>query len=578
MRTRTIVYVGLLASLLACPIHAQDAAAGHKGHAPAEKIPWKEMPAPPLWDGLGNSELTITTTSPQAQAYFNQGLRLLHCFWEFEAYRAFREAARLDPKAPMPHWGIAMALEGEVPMEAQHTAAIKSANDLAGAATEHEQFYIRAMSKRMTKEGDWQKKVTEYTRELEALLDRFPRDHDARAFLAIAKRSGYDDKQRPREGTAYGQSLVKQILYENPQHAAAHHYWIHLLEDSPRPEEALASADALGRLAPRSGHMVHMPGHIYFRTGDYERAYESFAAAARVDEAYMRDQGVTTAQTWNYAHNLSYLIAACAESGRYKEGLAWATKLKGLADGGSYAGKFYYALHQGSALPRLHIRFGQWQAAANAPIEFGVDDSRVSQTARAYRSALAAYAKGMAAASAGKLQDADRQAEILDAALWRMNPLSIPKTTDADKTEDAENPENLSTILAAASLDLRGSIASNRGQVDEAERLLSQAIRKEKEIGYGEPPVFSRPAAESLGYAHLRAKHWDKARQAFGVSLSDRPKNGHALFGLAQSHARAGNVAEATRAHREFLAAWKNADSDLPQVQTAKQWLAKNSK
>jgi tetratricopeptide (TPR) repeat protein len=127
-----------------------------------------------------------------------------------------------------------------------------------------------------------------------------------------------------------------------------------------------------------------------------------------------------------------------------------------------------------------------------------------------------------------------------------------------------------------ASLDLRGSIASARDQVDEAERLLSLAVQKEKDNGYSEPPVFSRPAAESLGYARLRAKQWDKAREAFTVSLKDRPKNGHALFGLAQSYALAGDIAEATRAHREFLAAWSHADATLPQVQTARQWLAKH--
>ena len=563
-----------LALLLATTAHAQNAAAGHKGHAPAQHLAWKDMPPPMLRDGYGNSELKITTSSAQAQAYFNQGLQLLHCFWEFEAYRAFKEAARLDPTAAMPQWGMAMALENESAMKEQRTAAVNKANELAGAASEHEQFYIRAMSMRLA-EGDWQKRLGDYRRELEALLDRFPADHDARAFLAISF-GGYDDEQRPREGTIYGQSLLKEILRERPNHAAAHHYWIHLLENSPHPQDALASADVLGKLAPLSGHMVHMPGHIYYQTGNYERAYASFAAAARVDEAYMKEQGVTTAETWNYAHNLSYLIAACAESGRYLEGLEWAGKLKGVQDGrSSSAGKYYYALHQGSTLSRLHSRFSQWQAAANAPIEFGVDGDAISETARAYRAALEAHAKGMAAAALRKWPEATRNADILDAALWRMSPQAMPKKSDEDKEAQGEDPEYLTLILAVASLDLRGSIASGRGDIDTAERLLSQAVQKEKELGYGEPPVFSRPATESLGYAHLRAKQWDKARDAFTASLNDRPRNGHALFGLAQSYALAGNVSEAMRAYEQFLAAWSHADSDLPQVRTAKQWLAK---
>ena len=569
----------ILAYMMVClcvsSAHAQSPADIHKGHAPEQRTLWKELPAPTLSSGYGNSELTITTNSPQAQAYFNQGLQLLHCFWEFEAYRAFKEAARLDPKAAMPHWGIAMALNGDTAMKELHKAAMEKANELAASASEHEQFYIRAMSKRMA-EGDWAKRHGEYRRELEALLDQFPNDHEARAFLAISY-GGYDDEQRPREGTMYGQTLLKEILRKQSNHAAAHHYWIHLLESSPHPEAALESADVLAKLAPLSGHMVHMPGHIYYHTGDYDRAYESFAASARVDEAYMTAQSVTTAETWNYAHNLAYLIAACAESGRYKEGLAWATKLKGVVNGFSNAGTFYYAVNQGSALSRLHIRFAQWQSAASAPIEFGIDGDKVTANTHAYSSALEAYAQGMAAASSLKLQEADRHADVLDAALWRMNPQSIPKKSDKDEPASIENPEHLLAILAVASLDLRGSIASARGNVDEAERLLSQAMQKEKENGYREPPVFSRPAAESLGYARLRAKQWDKAREAFTASLKDRPKNGHALFGLAQSYALAGDIAEATRAHREFLAAWNHADSTLPQVRTAQQWLAKHA-
>jgi tetratricopeptide (TPR) repeat protein len=570
-----LILTYMMVCLIVSSAHAQSAADVHKGHAPEQRTLWKELPAPALSNGYGNSELMITTNSPQAQAYFNQGLQLLHCFWEFEAYRAFKEAARLDPKAAMPHWGIAMALKDDTAMKELHKAAMAKANELAASVSEHEQFYIRALSKRMA-EGDWAKRMGEYRRELEALLDRFPNDHEARAFLAISF-GGYDDERRPREGTMYGQTLLKEILREQPNHAAAHHYWIHLLENSPHPQDALASADVLAELAPLSGHMVHMPGHIYFHTGDYDRAHEAFAASARVDEAYMKAQGVTTAETWNYAHNLAYLIAACAESGRYKEGLAWATKLKDVVNGFSNAGTFYYAVNQGSSLSRLHIRFAQWQSAASAPIEFGIDDDKVSNNARAYRSALEAYAKGMAATSSGKLDEADHYADVFDAALWRMSPQSMPKKSDKDKQASNENPEHLAAILAVASLDLRGNIASARNQVDAAERLLSQAVQKEKENGYSEPPLFSRPAAESLGYARLRAKQWDMAREAFAASLKARPKNGHALFGIAQSYVLAGDVAEATLAYREFLAAWNHADSTLPQVRTAKQWIAKHA-
>ncbi len=529
-------------------------------------------------EGLGKSNLKIMTTSTDAQAYFNQGLRLLHCFWEFEAYRAFKEAALLDPSAPMAYWGIAEALGNMRSMKEERKAALDKAKSLTSKASEHEQYYLRAQA--ATADVQDEKAKSAYRREMETLVDRYPDDLEAQAFLALFEMGGYEQDGRPREGTIYGQTILRNVLASDPDNAAANHYWIHAME-SKHPEVALHSADILGRLAPNSGHMVHMPGHIYYRTGEYEKARQSFIDSTHVDEAYMAAQKITPEEDWNYGHNLSYLVAACAEAGRYKEGLQWAKRLEGLHSGlvlgGNNAG---YAIYVGSSLTRLHIRFGDWQAAASDRVEFGVDPTSATRSAKDYQEGLSRYAKGMSALDKGDMAEAHKQAEALDALLWRLEaekPKPKAEGADKDKKDDDEaqdDPDDVLKVLGTASLDLRGSIESVAGRHEQAIKLLKLAEDKEKDLGYREPPSYSRPESESLGYAYVRAHEWEKARDAFNQELRERPKTGFALYGIAQSYALAGQVKEANDGYKSFLEGWAHADGELPQVQQAKAWLS----
>ncbi len=265
----------------------------------------------------------------------------------------------------------------------------------------------------------------------------------------------------------------------------------------------------------------------------------------RVDEKYMTEQKITTDEDWNYSHNLSYLVAACAEAGRYKEGLEWANKLKGLPSPLVLAKNSpVYALSAGSSMARLRIRFGDWQAVLNHPMQFGVDAASVSRSAKAYEEGLVLYVKGTAALEKGTIAEAGQQADALDALLWR---LSAAQPKDKDKDED--DPSGVLRVLDTASLDLRGNVKSFEGKHEEAFKLLEEAADKEREMGYREPPSYSRPAAESLGYAYLRARQWGRAREAFTQALHERPQNGHALYGIAQSYALAGQIAEASQAY-----------------------------
>jgi tetratricopeptide (TPR) repeat protein len=561
----------LAGATLAASATAQVQMMSHHDGMASQDYP--DLPPPPLMQGIGNASMKITTNSAEAQAYFNQGLRLLHDFWDFEAYRAFREAARQDPSAAMAYWGEFEALKMRGPVKDDTRAALDKAKSLMDKASDREQFYIRAAEHELS---DTPEDKTAYEHEMEALIDRYPDDQDAQALYALYEMNGYEANGNPRPGELYSQALLRNLLAAHPDNAAANHYWIHAVEDSSHPELALHSADILASMAPKSGHMVHMPGHIYWRVGDYERARESFLASMHVDEAYMASQKIQPANDWNYAHNLAYLIAACAESGRYHEGLEIAKKLRDIpSPTGMTSASF--VVWAGASVARVHIRFGDWQAVPRDPIAFGRSATTISLPAQSYADGLNTYAKGMDAIEKGDLAEAARQSDLLDASLWRLEATKPAKKSDAmdmsavEPTED--NPTQVLNLLGTMSIDLRGNLKLAQGDAPGGLKMLQQAAEKEKNLGYSEPPRYFRPEEESLGYAYLKLKQWDKARDAFNESLRERPKSGHALYGIAQSYALAGDVPHATAAYRDFLAAWPHADSDLPQVKQANSWL-----
>jgi tetratricopeptide (TPR) repeat protein len=427
---------------------------------------------------------------------------------------------------------------------------------LAASASDREQRYIRASSAQQDKKGE--EATQAFIKEMEALEDRYPDDLQAKLFLAAQLLNGYDSKGDPRPGALYGQALLRNLLRDYPDNAAVNHYWIHAVEGSGHPEWALESAQKLGKLAPGSGHVVHMPGHIFYRLGDYERAREVFLEAARVDRAYMDQQHVSLRDYWNYTHNLSYLIADCAEAGRYREALQHATELQGTADdpdGSNNPG--FYILQIGSSAARLAIRFGRWDDAIGQPMNFGVPDDKLSVAARGYRDGLVHYARGMKAAEAGDLAGADRQSESLDALLWRLSHEKI----EGDISKNVR--DRVALLLETASLDLRGNLAGYRRDFDAMEKLLDQAIDAERDLGYSEPPIYARPQLESLGYALIRAAAYPAARDAFANELRERPNSGFALYGIAVAWEREGKDDEATKAFRNFADSWKNADKDL---------------
>lgn len=532
-------------------------------HGPTDYGPaptFSDLPAPPLMKGIGTATIKITTRSPEAQRFFDQGLNLLHAFWDMEAYRAFREATRFDANCAMAWWGIYNSLaQNAQENTAERAGALNRAIELAPTASDREQYYIRSIAM-LAEQG---KGRPAWIAEMEALINKYPDDVEAQLLLAnslSSPASSYLPDGRPREGKMYGRAILQNMLRTHPEHAAVHHYWIHAVENGPRPEEALESAEKLVKLAPSSGHMLHMPGHIYYRLGMYEKARAAFLASLDFDLMYMRENKIHPINNWNYTHNLDYLVANSAEEGRYKEAAMYAKMLAEIptVEARSKSTGLGYMLYGGStALVRLHIRFSMWDAAIKE-LESSMAKDATSLSAK-YQSGILSYVKGMKAVEAGNAADAE-------ASLLMLQKISDELTVSRSQNASDWYFGHATRVIAVHLLDLRGSLASIRGDHNEAVKLLAEAVEREKNLGYWEPPHYTRPVLESLGAAYLHAGKYDDAKAAFEKILETRPKSGFAYLGIISAMNKAGRSSDAAAARKQLAVVWKYADKDLPQI------------
>lgn len=475
-----------------------------------------QLPAPKLMKGIGNSDMKIMTKSEKTQAYFNQGLSLLHDFWDFEAYRAFKEAIRNDSTAIMPYWGLLQTPGPDEDCVYKNNKAIAVAQlkKLVLTANEHEKLYAEIS---LLSDSLKEKAYPEMEKKYEIIIHQFPDDIDAKLFLALSKMSGFDTEMKPKDGQMYSEFLLKDVQRAAPNNHALHHYWIHLMEHCC-PERAVASADILTSLAPASGHIVHMPGHIYNRIGNYKKAHDAFVDAVKTDSAYMKNEGIEEVDNWNYIHNINYLINNCVHDGRHNEGLYYAERLKNMPVNRNrkkiYDGTFF---NQGLLAPaKMEMAFGNWEKAASKFESVTDKDSVFSFPNMEFKNGLTLFVKGMDALSKNKLQDAEKYSNSLDALLWRNE-----KQSGKDSTLNSWYQNTVNT----ASLELQGCIESYRGEHDLAIKLLEKAHKNEMDLGYGEPPLYARPVAISIADAYIRAGKYDKAVDTYLSLLKRFPKS-----------------------------------------------------
>jgi tetratricopeptide (TPR) repeat protein len=562
-----------------------------------EEMAPDKLPVPQKTNGIGNVHIRITAT-PEAQAWFDQGLNLYHDFWDYESARAFEQGVRVDPQCAMCYWGLYLA-ETFRRSSSKHFAdeALAKAVSLKGHASKSERFYIEASAaheaEKDNKEAEGDSKEVQILRKL---VRHSPTDTHARIFLAWTLMEGYDDDGNPRKGTQETLTILQGVLRDEPENSAANHYWIHAVEASPKPEQALHSADILGRLAPASGHMVHMPGHIYYRTGDYARAQKAFAASMQADEQYMQAQHVQVDDDWNYVHNMMYAIADLMEEGQLAEANVLSRKLKNAR--GQLEATLYPWSPRDSMTrldPRLPValRAGDW-ARASELLKASERPSAVLSNLGFLARALTDFTAGMQALDAGEIAKAEEASQRLDAELWRISQElkaedDAKEEQDKDKktTADAGTPKvqvmpdaqgkPLVSNVSIMSLELRAGLLVAKKQTEDAKKLYVQAARDEKDLGYREPPGYIRPVAETEAAAMLTASAWTDAKAAYQKALVERPKSGFALYGIALSSERAGDTKTASAEYAEFVAAWKDADAELPQLGHARAFMAEHS-
>ena len=595
----------LFATALACAPCAQGQAGG--AMPPMDDMkpvpPPDQLSTPIRMTGIGNSHITIKANA-EAQQWFDQGLSLLNDFWDYESAKAFEEAIRKDPNCAMCYWGLAQAEQFRSgptggPAADYARQALAQAVKLESKGSKTDRLYIDAAVAESHEEGDDHKASIAIYRKLVA---KEPSDIEARIYLAEAVGDWYDDNGEPKPGQKEKIAILEGVLKDAPNDSAANHYWIHAMEPSNHPERAIPSAGLLASLAPTSGHMVHMPGHIYYRVGDYASADRWFAASTEADERYMREQHVSVDDDWNYVHNMMYAIANVMEQGRMEDANALSDHLAAARGETSESLYIWSARDQIARVSRrlpVALRVGDWTAVLTMLDQAKFDDVEKTTNLRFLQSELRSFAVGMQALDNGDAAAAQSASAEMDAGLWRegadekaatdMKADADKAKADADKAKggadkaagkaiaepakpaaDQINPDAYSgplvKALSVASIELRAGVQLVQGNSMQAKKLYDEAILAEKKLGYHEPPFYIRPVAETEGAALLRAKDYAGAKAAFQKALDERPKSGFELYGMARADELAGNASLAQTEYQAFLKAWPTADAKLPEV------------
>jgi tetratricopeptide (TPR) repeat protein len=595
-RFAVLVWLAVIVALLAPRLLPAQAAPMNMAGPLMEtrdEVPPEQLPPPIKIAGVGNQHMAITSNA-EAQAWFDQGLNLLHDFWDYESARAFEQAVRSDPNCAMCYWGLYRAESFYHGTSQGHSRrALEKAVSLEKHASKQERLYIDAdvAEENLGQPPLSKRNPAAIVALRRKLVQKYPNDLHAKILLALQLEDGYDDKGEPRAGQKEALSILQSVIAADPQNSAANHYYIHAVEASAHPELALHSADILGGLAPSSGHMVHMPGHIYYRVGDYASAEKVFDASMHVDESYMRDQHVQVDDDWNYVHNLMYSIANLLEEGKVKRASALSAKLN-AARGELDTTLYTTSPRDGMARlkPELPValRTADWEKLLTL-LKSASEPTALQPNLRFLEGQLAQFAAGMQSVETGDLAKAQEASSKFDAELWRMSQqskdapgmASMAPTNPTDPLKLQIMPDALIDPLmksmSVMSLELRASWMTLDKQADAAKKLFAEAEKEEKDLGYREPPYYVRPVGETEAAALMAVGDYADAKVAYQHALAERPKSGFPLYGIALCDERQGNAAAAAKEYSDFLAAWKSADPDLAQLNHARTFVTQRS-
>ena len=496
-----------------------------------------------LYSGTGIWKHPIQTSSPEAQKFFDQGLSLMFGFNRYEARRSFRKAAELDPRAPMPQWGIAMSTGPYINMDGEPTYDMKTSCAAVDAglkleiSSPRERAYLQAAAARCPEYKD----PDAYIAAMRTLSERWPDDLDAvtlyaESLMLPVRWHWYDAGGSPATGTLAAERALESVLRRWPDHPGANHLYIHAVESSPTPERGIPSAQRLMGLTPGEGHMVHMPGHIWLVLGDWEMAATVNERAAEVDRQYFATTGVTEGSyPMYYVHNLHFIAYARTMQGCRTDAL------KATADLAAALSPMAEAMPEMAdafiPVPWFNLlRFNEWDTILKLPQP--KPQQKVAAAFWHYGRAIAFAAKSDKAKAASERTafEAARK-EVPAEAAWGQNPVA--------------------PVLSIASEILAARIAGD------AVVHLQRAVELQDALVYDEPPAWYYPIRESLGTALLRAGKPAEAEAIFREGARRSPRNGRMLFGLMESLRAQQKTEQAEWVRKEYEAAWSKADIRL---------------
>jgi tetratricopeptide (TPR) repeat protein len=518
-------------------------------------------PSAPMFGGLGTYHHPITTSSPEAQRYFDQGMVLSFGFNHAEAERSFRHAAALDDRCAMCWWGVAYVLGPNInaPMSpeagAQAWEALQRALALAPGVSPEEQNYIAALSARYVEEPRDDRRALNqaYADAMKRLSVEYPADVDAAVLLAEALMDlhpwdFWDFKTgKARAWTPEIERVLEIALQTAPDHPMANHLYIHLLEASHAPERALPSAKRLPELTPGAGHLVHMPAHVYIRVGDYHAASEANQAALEADQAYItqcRAQGIYPLAY--HPHNYHFLSRTAALEGRSEVALDAANAMSA------------HVPEDMMRQPGLTTLQHYWITPLYVMAQFGIWDKVLAYPKPAedlpYPTGVWHYARGLAFASLGQLAKAQVELDALRVIVAdeRLESITVWEINSAK------------SLMQIAERLLTGKLTAERRQWTAAIAALKEAVALQDEQNYDEPPSWYTSTRNVLGAVYLKAGRPKAAEKVYREDLEVFPRNGWALFGLAQALSAQGRRAEAAQVTSAFKQAWTRADVALP--------------
>jgi tetratricopeptide (TPR) repeat protein len=516
----------------------------------------------PLFEGLGSYSRTVTTNSPQAQKYFNQGLAFLQGFSHGASIRSFQEAARIDPNCAMAHWGIALAAGPHInfpmvppPMAelAWKELGLAKQAAAAGGASAVEKELIEALGARYANPQPEDRTALDvaYAEAMRKVWKAHPEDADVGAWFAEAMMDLRPWNQwtlggEAQPGTEEVLATLDAVLKLNVNHPLANHLYIHAVEASPNPERADAAAERLLNLQPGLAHNVHMPSHIDIRRGRWQKSIDTNLAAIAADAKYREVAGPPQGLLIVYAaHNEHMLAYSAMMTGQSELAIKHIRAMmeKVPAD---FLKEFAMMAEAFGAMPEeVLVRFGKWdEILAGADPSEGKDYMPFTRAFHHAARAVALAAKGDAAAARAE------QKLYVEAAA------RVP-------AEERMGQNFVKDVCAVATPMLEGEILVREGKVDEGIAQLRAAMKAEDALHYIEPPDWLVPVRHSLGAVLMKAGKFAEAEQLYREDLKRLPENGWSLYGLADSLKKQGKAAEAAEVEGRFKKIWAKADLEI---------------